>query len=173
MIFENNYCLGKAFNHLIRITIKMKNNYYTILITFSVLLLVINLSTLTDIKAQKGVEPPVDVNLTSSFENSSTNFMITFLDPTTNTVQSHVDYDFYFIDNMVNQTIYKGSAATNQDLLHTSEGRVTIPYKFTKPGNYLLNIDILGLHFMPIPPKTFSFPLTVSEDLLATIEQTP
>ncbi len=152
---------------------KMGKNYYTILITFFVLLQIISISTLTDTKAQMDPEIPVDVNLTSSFEKSSNNFMITFLDPTSNTVQSHVDYDFSFVYNSVNQTIYKGSAATNQDLLHTSEGKVTIPYEFTKPGNYLLNIDILGLHFMPISPKTFSFPLTVSEDLQATIEQTP
>ncbi len=147
----------------------MNKIFPSITMSFSVLLVALSLSTFADSKAQMSMESSVDVNVTSSFQQPTNNFILTFIDPTTNTHQSHIDYDFSIIDRNTNETLYRGSSATGQQVLHTSEGQITIPYEFTRLGNYTLNVDVLGLHFMPIPPKTFSFPLTVSDNLQATI----
>ena len=67
-------------------------------------------------------------------ENVDTQFMITFLQPSTQTVQVHVDYDFAI--TKMNNEVFRASSKTGQPLLHTAEGIVKIPYKFEEGGQY-------------------------------------
>ena len=53
-------------------------------------------------------------------------FKITFLQPNSDKVQVHVDYDFTVIHD--DDEIFSASKQTGQPLLHTAEGTVTIPY---------------------------------------------
>ncbi|MGA8739207.1 MAG: hypothetical protein WB501_09290, partial [Nitrososphaeraceae archaeon] len=60
-------------------------------------------------------------------QSENSQFKITFLQPSSQTVQVHVDYDFS-ISNM-NSDVFRASSSTGQPLLHTAEGIVSIPYK--------------------------------------------
>ncbi len=93
-------------------------------------------------------------------KNIETQFMIKFLQPSSNTVQVHVDYDFA-ISNMNNE-VYSASLKTGQPLLHTAEGIVKIPYKFMQEGEYSLEISVMGINFIPIKTEKAVFNLNVS-----------
>lgn len=86
-------------------------------------------------------------------------FMITFLQPSSQTVQVHVDYDFSITNN--NNEVFRASSITGQPLLHTAEGIVKIPYKFTQDGEYSLQVSVMGINFIPIRTEQALFDLNV------------
>ena len=58
------------------------------------------------------------------------------------------------------------AAAINQPLIHNVEGVVNVPlqpFKFPENGDYVVEVQILGLGFPPIPinPEVATFPITV------------
>ena len=93
-------------------------------------------------------------------KNVDTQFMITFLQPPTQSVQVHVDYDFAI--SKMNKEVFRASSKTGQPLIHTAEGIVKIPYKFDQEGQYSLQISVMGINFIPIKTEQALFDLKVS-----------
>jgi hypothetical protein len=92
-------------------------------------------------------------------KNEDSQFMISFLQPSSQTVQVHVDYDFAITNN--NNEVFRASTITGQPLLHTAEGVVKIPYKFTQDGEYSLQVSVMGINFIPIKTEQALFDLNV------------
>jgi hypothetical protein len=93
-------------------------------------------------------------------KNIDSQFMISFLQPYSQAVQVHVDYDFAITNN--NNEVFRASSITGQPLLHTAEGIVKIPYKFTQNGQYSLQVNVMGINFIPIKTEQALFDLNVS-----------
>lgn len=93
-------------------------------------------------------------------KNVDSQFMITFLQPSSETVQVHVDYDFAITNN--DSEVFRASTKTGQPLLHTAEGIVKIPYKFDQGGEYSLQVSVMGINFIPIKTEQALFDLKVS-----------
>ena len=86
-------------------------------------------------------------------------FKISFFQPSSETIQVHVDYDVVIKHS--NTEIFRASALTGQPLLHTAEGIVTIPFKFNSSGNYTLEVAVMGINFVPIRTEYASFEFNV------------
>lgn len=93
-------------------------------------------------------------------KNVDSQFIISFLQPSSQAVQVHVDYDFAITNN--NNEVFRASSITGQPLLHTAEGIVNIPYKFTQDGQYSLQVSVMGINFIPIKTEQALFDLNVS-----------
>jgi hypothetical protein len=93
-------------------------------------------------------------------QSGDSQFKITFLQPSSQTVQVHVDYDLSI--SKMNNEVFRASSSTGQPLLHTAEGIVTIPYKFSQGGEYSVQISVMGINFIPIKTEQASFDLKVS-----------
>ena len=93
-------------------------------------------------------------------KNVDSQFMISFLQSSSQAVQVHVDYDFAITNN--NNEVFRASSITGQPLLHTAEGIVNIPYKFTQDGQYSLQVSVMGINFIPIKTEQALFDLNVS-----------
>jgi hypothetical protein len=105
----------------------------------------------------------LDVNITSSPEVISTDkevkFKINFLEPGTDKIQVHVDYDFQVFKN--GEEVFSAAKQINQLLLHTAEGSVTIPFMFPSPASYSIKIPVLGINFIPINPEYAEFKFVI------------
>ena len=112
---------------------------------------------------QSTTDGSLDVNISPSPEIINTNdevkFKINFFEPGTNKIQVHVDYDFQILNN--GEEIFSAAKQISQPLLHTAEGSVTIPFTFSSPGDYSINIPVLGINFVPINPESAKFEFTV------------
>ncbi len=76
---------------------------------------------------------------------------IDFINPVTQKIQVHIDY---------NVTVSKGIEKVfgPTPLIHTSEGSVKIPIEFNQgEGEYIMDIQVKGILFQPIPAETASF----------------
>lgn len=104
----------------------------------------------------------LDVNITS-FEvinkDKEVKFKINFLEPNTDKIQVHVDYDFQVLQN--GKEVFSAAKQINQPLLHTAEGSVTIPFTFSSPGVYSIKVPVLGINFIPINPEYAEFKFDV------------
>jgi len=87
-----------------------------------------------------------------------TKFKIDFINPKTEKIQEHIDYKF---------TLQRdgGNVFGPTNLIHTSEGSVTIPVTIIDPGTYFVLIEIEGILFQPIPSEfvSFSIPIVYAE----------
>ena len=83
-----------------------------------------------------------------------TKFKIDFINPKTEKIQEHIDYKFTLQRD--GESVF---GPTN--LIHTSEGSVTIPVETIEPGTYFAEIEFEGILFQPIPSEfvTFSIPI--------------
>ena len=93
-------------------------------------------------------------------QSGDSQFKITFLQPSSQTVQVHVDYDFSI--SKMNSEVFRASSSTGQPLLHTAEGIVSIPYKFSQEGEYSLQVSVMGINFIPLKTEQALFDLKVS-----------
>ena len=112
---------------------------------------------------QSTTDGSLDVNISPSSEVINTNdqvkFKINFFEPGTDKIQVHVDYDFQILNH--GEEIFSAAKQISQPLLHTAEGSVTIPFTFSSPGDYSINIPVLGINFVPINPESAKFEFTV------------
>ena len=100
----------------------------------------------------------LDINITSPeviSTDKEVKFKINFLEPGTDKIQVHVDYDFQVFKN--GEEVFSAAKQINQPLLHTAEGSVTIPFMFPSPGSYSIKIPVLGINFIPINPEYAEF----------------
>jgi hypothetical protein len=97
-------------------------------------------------------------------DGGQANFRVSFLRPGTDALQEHIDYTFAIMKD--GEEVFN-AALPGQPLLHTVEGRVTIPqspqppYQFPGNGDYSLMISVHGINFLPITPETSTFPIAV------------
>jgi hypothetical protein len=85
-----------------------------------------------------------------------TKFKIDFINPKTEKIQEHIDYKFTLErdgENVFGPT----------NLIHTSEGSITIPVETIESGTYFVEIEIEGILFQPIPPELVSFEIPIAE----------
>ena len=122
---------------------------------YKLLLLILNQTT-------NGTSVDIDLQIKPFpvTKNVDTQFMITFLQPSTQSVQVHVDYDLAI--SKMNSEVFRASSKTGQPLLHTAEGIVKIPYKFDQGGQYSVQISVMGINFIPIKTEQALFDLKVS-----------
>jgi hypothetical protein len=93
-------------------------------------------------------------------QSGNSQFKITFLQPSSQTVQVHVDYDLSI--SKMNSEVFRASSSTGQPLLHTAEGIVSIPYNFSQEGQYSVQVSVMGINFIPIKTEQALFDLKVS-----------
>jgi hypothetical protein len=91
-------------------------------------------------------------------------FQVSFLKPNSTTVQNHIDYDFVIMNG--GKKVFD-AAPQGQTTLHTASGTVTIPFKFPNNGDYVANVTVSGINFVPIKTETATFPLKVAPEFPA------
>lgn len=83
---------------------------------------------------------------------------IEFINPQSEKIQEHVDYNIEIIDN-------EKSVFGPIPLTHTSKGSVVIPYIFEEDGSYTVIISVEGVLFQPMPTETAQFGLNVGSPI--------
>src|SRR6476659_10424387 len=78
-------------------------------------------------------------------KNEDTQFKITFRQPSTQSVQVHVDWNF--VISKMNKVVYNTADVYGQPVQHTAAGIVFPTYKFQEGGEYLLKITVVGINF--------------------------
>lgn len=118
---------------------------------------------ITPVFAQTNTELPTDkgtLNVRLSYEDivpgKQTRLDVDFINPQTQKIQEHVDYKV---------TVLKDSEAIFGPipLTHTSVGSVKIPVEFNDEGSYLVEFEIEGILFQPIPTEKVSFDVMVGQ----------
>ena len=92
-------------------------------------------------------------------------FQIDFINPKNDKIQEHIDYKFTLQRD--GQNVFGPTP-----LIHTSEGRATIPVEIIDDGTYFALIQFEGILFQPIPEEMVSFTVNIGEETNGN-EQTP
>lgn len=99
-------------------------------------------------------------------EDGTAQFEVSFLQPGSETVQEHIDYDVKISDSSGNE-LYSAAGELNQPTLHTAAGVVTIPYTFEENGSYNITVDMTGILFIPMATETAEFSVNVTPEFPA------
>ncbi|HXG05720.1 MAG TPA: hypothetical protein VNI77_00150 [Nitrososphaera sp.] len=93
-------------------------------------------------------------------ENGRATFRVSFLNPGTDTLHEHQDYDFrIFKDGAM---IFSAAQQTDQPLIHNVEGTITVPYTFQENGDYTIQIFLGGTGIAPPIPTEEEVEFTVT-----------
>ncbi len=103
----------------------------------------------------------LDVSLAPTWnEGGQATFDVSFLDPGTNTLHEHQDYDFRILRD--GQQVFSAANQTGQAVLHNVEGTLTVPYTFQENGDYTIQVYLAGTGIPAIPTdEEVTFPITV------------
>ena len=104
----------------------------------------------------------------ASGSDSSAKFKVSFLNPDTDQVHQHQDYDFRIMQG--NNQVFSAAKQTGQALLHNVEGTITVPYDFKQQGDYTIEVYLGGTGFGPtlIPTdETAKFQIKVTPEFPA------
>jgi hypothetical protein len=95
--------------------------------------------------------------------NEQAQMKISFMQPTSEKIQPHIDYDLVITDNSTKKPIFQASNQTGQPglPLHTAESIVSIPFNFPHKGPYSIKIPVYGILFNPIAPESVMFDIDV------------
>src|SRR5215218_647261 len=86
----------------------------------------------------------LDISLAPTWSDAGqATFTVSFLNPGTQTVHQHQDYDFRIMKN--GQQVFSAAGQTGQSVLHNVEGTLTIPYTFQDNGDYTAQYSLLAL----------------------------
>ena len=96
-------------------------------------------------------------------ENANASFKVSFLNPGTDTLHQHQDYDFRILKN--GNEVFSAAEQTGQSLIHNAEGTITVPYLFQEQGEYTIQIYLAGTGISPTIPT--------DEEVLFPIQVTP
>lgn len=96
----------------------------------------------------------------SNVSREEMHFRVGFLQPNTNQLQRHVDFNFIIIKD--GKEVFRASNQTGQSQipLHSILGTMDIPlftYDFQKTGEYTIKIPVFGILFNPIMPEEAEF----------------
>jgi hypothetical protein len=94
-------------------------------------------------------------------DDSQASFKVSFLQPGSDTVQVHIDYDFVIKQD--GQVVFRATPQ-GQPLLHTADGVVTIPYKFPANGDYTIEVSVAGINLVPMNTETATFDIVVTPE---------
>src|SRR5687768_2282255 len=105
-----------------------------------------------------------DIRLAPAWsEGGQATFTVSFLNPGTDTVHEHQDYDFRILKD--GQAVFSAANQTGQAVLHNVEGTVTVPsvpYTFQENGDYTIQVYLAGIGLPAIPSdEEATFPITV------------
>src|SRR5215218_11365023 len=85
----------------------------------------------------------LDIRLAPAWSDAGqATFTVSFLNPGTQTVHQHQDYDFRIMKN--GQQVFSAAGQTGQSVLHNVEGTLTIPYTFQDNGDYTAQVFLAG-----------------------------
>jgi hypothetical protein len=103
----------------------------------------------------------LDISLGPTWnEGGQTAFAVSFLDPGTETLHQHQDYDFRILKD--GQQVFSAANQTGQAVLHNVEGTLTVPYTFQENGDYTIQVYLAGTGIPAIPTdEEVTFPITV------------
>jgi len=103
----------------------------------------------------------LDIRLAPTWsEGGQATFTVSFLNPGTETVHEHQDYDFRILKD--GQQVFSAANQTGQAVLHNVEGTLTVPYTFQENGDYEIQLYLAGVGLPAIPTdEEATFPITV------------
>jgi hypothetical protein len=114
------------------------------------LLLVAVFSIMTAADAQgAGMTSPtskgtLDIRLEPTWkEDGNATFKVSFLNPGTDTLHQHQDYDFIILKD--GTEVFSAAKQTNQVVIHNVEGTIIVPYTFPENGDYTIQIKLAGV----------------------------
>ncbi len=111
--------------------------------------------------AQTTSKDTLDIRLAPTWnEGGQATFSVSFLNPGTDTLHEHQDYDFRILKD--GQQVFSAANQTGQAVLHNVEGTLTVPYTFQENGDYTIQIYLAGTGIPAIPTdEEATFPITV------------
>jgi hypothetical protein len=103
----------------------------------------------------------LDIRLAPTWsEGGQARFTVSFLNPGTDTVHVHQDYDFRILQG--GQQVFSAANQVGQPLLHNVEGTLTVPFTFQENGDYTVQVYLAGTGIPAIPTdEEATFPITV------------
>jgi hypothetical protein len=109
----------------------------------------------------------LDIGLTPTWsEGGQATFTVSFLNPGTESLHQHQDYDFRILKD--GQEVFSAARQTGQAVLHNVEGTLTVPYTFQENGDYTLQVYLAGTGIPAIPTdEEATFPITVTPEFPA------
>ena len=125
--------------------------------------------------AQTTSKGTLDIRLAPTWnEGGQAEFSVSFLNPDTDTLHEHQDYDFRILRG--GQQVFSAATQTGQAVLHNVEGTLTVPYTFQENGDYTVQVYLAGTGIAPTIPtdEEATFPITVVPEfpaggILATV----
>jgi hypothetical protein len=111
--------------------------------------------------AQTTSKGTLDIRLAPTWnEGGQAEFTVSFLNPGTDTLHEHQDYDFRILQG--GQQVFSAASQTGQAVLHNVEGTLTVPYMFQENGDYTVQVYLAGTGIPAIPTdEEATFPITV------------
>jgi hypothetical protein len=102
-------------------------------------------------------------------EGGQATFNVGFLNPGTEAVHQHQDYDFRILKD--GQQVFSAANQTGQPLLHNVEGTLTVPYTFQQNGDYTVQVYLAGTGIAPTIPtdEDATFSITATPEFPAGI----
>ncbi len=96
----------------------------------------------------------------SNVSREEMHFKVGFLQPNSNELQRHVDFNFIIMKG--GKEVFRASNQTGQPNipLHSIPGTMDIPlftYDFQRTGEYIIKIPVFGILFNPIIPEEAEF----------------
>src|ERR671910_1379560 len=109
----------------------------------------------------------LDIRLAPTWnEGGQATLSVSFLNPGTDTVHEHQDYDFRILRD--GQQVFSAASQTGQAVLHNVEGTLTVPYTFQENGDYTVQVYLAGTGIPAIPTdEEATFPITVTPEFPA------
>ena len=110
----------------------------------------------------------LDIRLAPAWSDAGeATFTVSFLNPGTDTVHQHQDYDFRILKD--GQEVFSAARQTGQSVLHNVEGTLTVPYTFQENGDYTVQVYLAGTGISPTIPtdEEATFPITVTPEFPA------
>jgi hypothetical protein len=109
----------------------------------------------------------LDIRLAPAWsEGGQATFTVGFLNPGTDTVHEHQDYDFRILKD--GQQVFSAAQQTGQAVLHNVEGTLTVPYTFQENGDYAIQVHLAGIGLPATPTdEEATFPITVTPEFPA------
>jgi hypothetical protein len=100
-------------------------------------------------------------------ESSRASFKVSFLNPGTDTLHEHQDYDFRILKD--GNEVFSAAKQTGQRLIHNVEGTITVLYTFQEQGDYTIQIYLAGTGITPTIPteEEATFPIQVTPEFPA------
>jgi hypothetical protein len=105
----------------------------------------------------------LDILLEPQWSADSTKFKVSFLEPGTDTIHQHQDYNFVILQD--GKEVFNAAEQIGQSAIHNAEGTITVPYKFQQDGDYVVQVLIYGLGLPAIPTdESVEFSVSVTPE---------